>query len=205
MVNLNDFSDQKEVAIFNNGNAGRVTNVTVSVKKKTPEDKENAPDYKVFFKDANGEMNEGIYYIKEGDNNPKFKLGRLINMVHAVNPETIGVEFPQFPTYEKATDFLMQKINEGARKGNKVNVFVAYGNEAYPKEYLTLRGINFIENSNKTEDQTRLKVVHSTDPAKSQYNDVMSRPTPDSAQSDDVFGGENSSSKEDKNDDLDFF
>jgi len=192
MIDLNEFSsngEEKEVKIFNNGDAGRVTDVSVSVKKKSAEDKPNSPDYKVFFKDENGEMNEGFYYIKEGDNSPKFKLGRIINIVHAVNPETVGVEFPKFPDYKEATDFLMKKIHEGASKGNKVNIFVAYGNEAYPKQYLTLRGINFIENANKDENTTRLKPVASSDPEKAQYNDVMSRPQPDSnTQSDDVFG-----------------
>tara|TARA_R110000850_G_scaffold84920_1_gene182234 strand:+ start:15061 stop:15678 length:618 start_codon:yes stop_codon:yes gene_type:complete len=202
MIDLNSFSEDAntDVSIFNNGNAGRVENVTVSVKKKSAEDKANSPDYKVFLKDANGEMNEGIYYIKEGDNAIKFKLSRLIQMAQCANPEMVGVDLPQFPSYEKATDFLMQKINEGSKKGNKVNIFAAYGNEGYPKQYLTLRGINFIEPASKTEDASRLNVVNSSDPSKSQYNDIMFRPTPDNDTTEDVFAEDATPSTEAEDD-----
>jgi hypothetical protein len=54
MYNLNDsnFDAKQGVAIFNDGKAGLVDNVSVSVYKKKPEDKENAPDYKLVFKDV---------------------------------------------------------------------------------------------------------------------------------------------------------
>jgi uncharacterized protein (DUF736 family) len=40
--------------IFNGGVAGLVNDVKMSVYKKKPDDKENAPDYKITFTDDNG-------------------------------------------------------------------------------------------------------------------------------------------------------
>ena len=54
MYDLNDngFDAKQGVTIFNGGVAGLVNDLKMSVYKKTKEDKENAPDYKVVFTDA---------------------------------------------------------------------------------------------------------------------------------------------------------
>jgi len=54
MINLNDdtFDGGSNVTIFNNGTAGIVENVKLSVRKKTAEDKDRAPDYKLTYTDG---------------------------------------------------------------------------------------------------------------------------------------------------------
>ena len=66
MYNLNDngFDAKQGAVIFNNGVAGLVEDVKMSVYKKKPEDKENAPDYKVTFTDNNGgECSTSYWYV----------------------------------------------------------------------------------------------------------------------------------------------
>jgi len=68
MFNLNDSSfDAKEAAvIFNNGEAGIAENVTLTVNKKKPEDKEGSPDYKLTFTDENGgSCNSSFWYVEK--------------------------------------------------------------------------------------------------------------------------------------------
>jgi len=204
MIDLNEFSEtNNDVLIFNNGDAGRVTDLSVSVKKKTAEDNQNAPDYKIHYTQANGaDVNDGIYYPQDSDGNPGFVLKRLVTVLHAVNPESKDVALPTFPSYTAAVDFLMKKINEAGKQGHKVNVFVNYGVKQYPKNYLTVRKINFVESSSKDESLSRLKAVKSTDVTKVGYNDIMSRPEPDN--NEDVFQSKDNSPANDEATD-DFF
>jgi len=202
MIDLNSFSDNgSDVVIFNEGNAGKVNNVAISVKKKSAEDNANAPDYKIHYTQENGsDVNDGIYYPQDSDNNPAFVLQRLVTTLHAVDAESIGVALPTLPNYPAAVDFLMKKINEAGKKGHKVNVFVNYGTQGYPKSFLTVRKINFVEPFNKDENTTRLKPAKSTDANKLMYNDLMSRPQPDN--DDDAFDTESTDSKDEASNDF---
>lgn len=203
MINLNSFVDSSsDVSIFNDGIAGKVNNVSVSIVKKQASDNANSPDYKIFYKDGKGEVNDGIYYPQESDTNPGFALQRLIHVLNAVDPATVGVEMPTFPDYKTATDYLMKAIHAGASKGGKVNVFVNYGTEGYPKAYLTVRKINFIEHATKEEITSRLTPTNNTDPSKSMYNDLMVRPKADNATSKDIFSDDG---EVDDVEDEDFF
>ena len=180
MINLNeisqDNSSNEEVVIFNGGDAGRVKNVRVEVKRKTSEDSPNSPDFKIFYVDDNGgKVNDGIYYPDDsGKGNPKFALSRLVQLLHSINPSLVGKELPEFQEYKEAVDFLMKQIAEASRTG-RVNVFVNYGTKGYPSQYLRVRKINFVENISVSDNITRLKPAINTDETKSQYDDVMAR------------------------------
>jgi len=182
MINLNEISqqnnnnDEDRKPIFNEGIAGRVKDVRVRVAKRTAEEKENAPPYKIFYVDNNGgEVNDGIYYPDDsGKGNPKFALSRLVNLLHAINPSLIGKELPEFEDYKPAVDFLMKQIAEASKTG-KVNVFVNYGTKGYPSQYLNVRKINFVEAVDSSDEFTKLKVAVNSNSDKSQYDDLMSR------------------------------
>jgi len=179
MINLNEISQEnknEEVAIFNNGVAGRVKNLRVEVKRKTAEDSPNSPDYKLFYIDDNGgKVNDGIYYPdNSGKGNPKFALSRLVNVLHSLNPSTIGKELPQFEEYKPAVDFLMKQIAESSKAG-RVNVFVNYGTKGYPSQYLSVRKVNFVEPVSADDTVTKLKPAFSDDEVKQRYNDVLER------------------------------
>ena len=188
MLDLNSFN-QKEVAIFNNGIAGKVENVTVSVKKKTPEDNPNSPDYKILFKDEFGEVNDGIYYPSESDTNPGFRISRLLSVLHSLDPESKNATLPKVETYAKAVDTIMKMINVASKSG-KVNVFVHYGTVGKPSDYLRVRAVNFVESVNSPTG----KLVASEN---GDYTDLMERPTPTSNE-------EIQDSFDDAEDDLDF-
>lgn len=173
MLDLNSFNqEEKEVAIFNNGNAGKVENVTVKVTKKTAEDNQNLPDYKINYTDEFGTVNDGIYYPQKSDSNPGFKIERLINVLHSLDPASKDKVLPKVETYEKAVDTVMKMINTASKSG-KVNVFVNYGTTKKPSEYLRVRAVNFVEPVGK--EKSRLFTTSSGD-----YADLMSRPTPSS-------------------------
>lgn len=209
MINLNDLKEEeKEIKIFNGGNAGRATNITVSVLKKAPEEKENAPDFKILYTDETGAtINDGVYYPKDSDTDKQkqISLSRLVSVLNALNPETKSKMLPEFKEYKEAVDFLIKQIMVSAKAG-KVNIFACYGTENNPQQYLRVRKFNFIENFKVGEDHTRLRPKINTDPANSGWNDVMTRITPSSfdnssyaaEDAEDIFG----SSEDAKNDGL---
>lgn len=177
-INLNELgADQGDVKIFNEGTAGRVTNVSVSVLKKTPEDKDNAPDFKIVYTDANGgTVNDGVYYPKDGDaqNIVQIKTSRLVKLLHSLNPETKTKQLPEFDNYRDATEFLMKQIVANSKNG-RVNIFVTYGTVGKPSKYLGLRLFDFVEPVGTNESETRLRVKMNPNPDKSQWNDNMTR------------------------------
>lgn len=173
MLDLNSFNqEEKEVAIFNNGNAGKVENVVVKVTKKTAEDSENSPDYKINYTDETGTINDGIYYPSDDDRNPGFRITRLLNVLNSLDPSAKDKPLPKVENYSKAVDAIMKMINVASKSG-KVNVFANYGTNSKPSDYLRVRTINFVEPVGK--EKSRLTASVGGD-----YGDVMSRPTPTS-------------------------
>lgn len=149
-INLND-SKFQESKIFNNGKAGLVTDVTLSVAKKTAEDHEMAPDYKLIVTDSDGsEINAGFYYFKprdgatqtEVESSQGYEVGRYVHLARAVMGEDYVL--PEVNSVEEALDVVMKLVMDNAGS-KKFNVYTNYGTVGYPKQYLQVRRYNFVE------------------------------------------------------------
>jgi hypothetical protein len=165
--NLNDASfDAKEgVAIFNDGVAGIVENVTLSVSKKTAEDKENAPDYKLTFTDSSGATcNTSFWYVKEAtayatvEEQIKKQGTILKHIIHAI----YGADY-QIPvnatTAQQLLDQSMKIIREGLASGLKFRMFANYGSTQSIKKYIQPRSwVPFLEPMTVAIENTRLEV-----------------------------------------------
>lgn len=180
MINLNDYTqEEKEIKIFNQGNAGRVENTTIQIVKKSNEDHERAPDYKINYVDSTGAMvNDAVYYPKDSDTDSQkqINMSRLISLLNAISPSTKDKMLPEFDNYVAAVDFLVKQIIAAAKTGATVNVFVCYGTKNNPQQYLRVRKFNFVEASSVEESSTRL--FPKVNPSNSVWDDVMSRITP---------------------------
>lgn len=181
MINLSsdNFKERERAAIFNNGKAGKVEGVTLELEKKTAADADNLPDYKLFVVDENGaKVNEGFYYQDESDTKKNdILVSRVLHIARAVLTEEEQKDLAQeFDSYKKAVDFMFKLIKKNM-DDRKFNVFVTYGNQGYPSQYLGLRYFDFIEPADRDESETKLF------PKK---NDLMERVTPDSDNSTDT-------------------
>ena len=144
-LNGNDF---QENSIFNNGKAGLVENVEISVEKKV--DGSNTPDYKLIAKDNLGTINVGFYYVtpnpqKSQEDNEKFEKQQVSRVVHA-GRAVMGKDFA-FPTVtssKQAYDVIFDLIAKNAT-GKKFNIFTTYGTTQRPSKYLSFRYFSFIE------------------------------------------------------------
>jgi hypothetical protein len=172
MYNLNDssFDSKGSVTIFNDGKAGLVENVSMSVSKKKPEDKENAPDYKVVFTDANGgECSTSYWYVTKAteyasiEDQIKKQGTAMKHIIHAV----YGKDF-QIPvnatTPQQLLDQSMKLIREGLASGAKFRIFATYGTLNSRKEYIQPRSwVPFVENMTHPGTDTSLKVSANVD------------------------------------------
>lgn len=163
MINLNDevFNGGNNIQIFNNGVAGRVDNVIGSkIERKTPEDMDIAPDYKLYFKDKDGaEINVGFWYLDP--NKPTFakdleKQGKsLKHLIHCYYGDSY--QFPAFNSPKEMLDGCIKLIN-AKFTSVLVRVYCTYGTTQYPKKYLQLRSyVPFIESMSVSLSETRLK------------------------------------------------
>lgn len=174
-VNLNSFiSEDTDVVVFNEGNAGRVKNVAVSVAKRLPTDHQQAPDYKIIFTGQNGgTVNLGVYYPTErtSDKEVSIRINQLLNILLSLNPSLKEKALPEFDTNLQAYEFLITQIAKNS-KNSLVNIFVNYGIKKKAEAYLSFRAYNIVEPSNTPDETTKLKPnVRGND-----YDDVMSRP-----------------------------
>ncbi len=164
-INLNDSSfDSSNVSIFNNGAAGIVDNVTLSISKKGKDDKDNAPDYKVIFTDKNGaSTNRAFWFVTEDTQyatkaEQTQKQGKVLkHLTHAV----YGSDY-EFPSYENAKTMLsgiMKLLNEAlSRDQAEFRVFANYGTVNSIKQYIQVRTwVPFIEEMKVPEEESRLK------------------------------------------------
>jgi len=166
MINLNDSSfDAKEgVAIFNNGTAGIVENVSMGVSKKKPEDKEGSPDYKVLFTDnAGASCNMSFWYVTKATDYATIdeqvqKQGKVLkHLVHAL----YGADYqlPSFQTAQQMLDGCMKLVREGLASNPKMRLFANYGTNTSPKKYIQPRSwVPFVEPMTVAIENTRLKV-----------------------------------------------
>ena len=180
MINLNGSEfNSPAVAIFNNGVAGRVDNVSISVQKKSPEEADNAPAYKVIFTDSIGSINMGIYYPTDQSTDGQNKL--LAQKCADLTKSVMGDDFtfPEFSTYKELVDFCMKTIAQNSENA-KVNIVATYGTVGAPKKYLGVyKGYNFVEKTGT--NPTKLRITNN--PNKPQYNDLLERIVEDQPQS----------------------
>ena len=137
--------------IFNNGAAGLAKGVEISVEKRSIEEPDTYPIYKLIATDSSGaKVNHGFYYFKpdpqksdeQNQKNEVLQVGRVVHAAKAVMGA--DYEFPKVGSSKEAYDVLFKLINDNAG-AKKYNIFVNYGTKGYPKKYLTFRFFDFLE------------------------------------------------------------
>lgn len=165
-LNLNDNSLLSN-GIFNNGEAGRVENVTLSLTRKGANEPGNLPDVKFNYTDgAGGTVNDGYYRFavdhartnEENEKSARLKFGRLMAIASCVIPENFQFPDTTGMTPEQIENVLLNTIEGNATPDKKVNIFVNYGRKNSPSKYLRVRNFNFIEKAGTTEQASRLRV-----------------------------------------------
>lgn len=160
MIDLNDKQFEGSVKIINNGKAGLVRDVDISITKKAIDEPDNRPDYKLIVKDPIGEVTRGFYYFKP---NPEKstdynalresqEISRVVHLVRAVMGQTY--KLPEVNTAKEAFDALFEIIMNNV-EGKKFNIFLTFGSKKKPSNYLEIRYFDFIESAN---DISRLRV-----------------------------------------------
>lgn len=140
MIDLNDY-EGKNVAIFNDGNAGIVKNVKIKVVAKSAADPEKYPDYKLIASDGKGEVNEGFYYQDDPSSNSfkKYQGPKLLNLYKGVVLK--GADDHREILFDSPRAALDQIMKEVAQKSKGVfyKVAVTYGTTQRPKAYLQFK------------------------------------------------------------------
>lgn len=139
MINLKDDKYQdKSVKIFNGGRAGIVKGCTTRIERKTKEDADNAPLYKLYIVDsAGGEMNKG-YFLPKEDASDKAKDFFVREMNHLVKVFRATVK-DEYDSYKDLLDTVMKACKD-KQSNIMVNAAVCYGSQDYPRRYLELDG-----------------------------------------------------------------
>lgn len=163
-LNSNEFDAAEGVSIFNGGKAGVVENVAMTIKKKTAEDKEKAPDYKVTFTDESGaEAATPLWYITEATQfasieQQQVKQGKILkHLIHTVcGPNT---QISPFANEKEMLDGAMKLVRDGLKTAGKFRVFANYGTTEYRKKYIQPRSwVPFMESMSVPVDESVLKV-----------------------------------------------
>jgi hypothetical protein len=154
------------VAIFSNGEAGRVKSVSVSVLKKGvdyQDEGKNKPDYQITYTDANGATtNDGVYYLDAKKHVATFttfekavekQWNKLASIIVAADGDpSINATSP-VEMLDK-----MALLVKSSVTGKTFNVFANYGTKQSPKKYIQIRSwVPFIEPSSTTDEETKLK------------------------------------------------
>lgn len=134
----------KEFKIFNDGKAGVVENVKISIEKKAPGSDDKKPDYKLVATDSTGAtINEGFYY-QEPDSAgfTKYQAQRLIMLARAVLGEEI--KFPIWNTPTEVLDGVMKMVAPALNR--PFRVAACYGTTKNPSQYIGFRNFgSFIQ------------------------------------------------------------
>lgn len=186
MINLNDsaFDAKQGAAIFNDGIAGVVENVTLSVTKRKPEDKENSPEYKLTFTDSKGgACNTSFWYIDKAtqyqtvEDQVKKQGTVLKHVVHAIYGS--DYQLPSFNTAKEMLDGCMKLIREGLAAGLKFRIFANYGSTQSVKSYIQPRSwVPFMEPMSVDIADTRLKPGNIDAMARVEKDNVAPNTTP---------------------------
>jgi len=166
-INLNEesYDGGNSVAIFNGGVPGIVENVVLTISKKTAEDKETAPDYKLTFTGENdAHCNTALWYITKNTEyntiaEQQVKQGKILKHVaHAVLGDSY--QFPPFADAKAMLDGVMKLIKEGLTNSGKFRIFANYGAKISPKQYVQPRSwVPFMESMTVALEDTRLSIT----------------------------------------------
>lgn len=180
-LNSADFKSQT-VAIFNNAQAGKVENVSLTVDKKTVEDGERDPDFKITFTNGTGSINMGIYYPTDLSTSSQEKLtvGKVVAITRAVMGDDFV--FPEVSSSKEAVSTCMNLVKKNCDDA-KVNILVTYGTIGSPKSFLGVyKNFDFIEKAGTTPSKLKL----TRNPNKPQYDDLTERIMADAPASSDA-------------------
>lgn len=164
-LNSNDYNAKEGKAIFNGGDAGMVDNVTVSIKRKTAEEKEGSPAYKLTFTDSDGaECNTPFWYVDKAtafatvEELLKKQATTMKHIIHAIYGADVAI--PALPGDAKGfLDGAMKHINEGLKAGGTFRMFANYGTPDYPKEFIQPRSwVPFMESTRVPLTETRMVI-----------------------------------------------
>jgi len=170
--NLNEKA-QGGITVFNNGVAGKVENVSITVEKRRADEPDSYPTYKLIVDDGSGStpLNQGFYINESDDEN---RQNMTFQRVKSIADSVVAEDFvyPEVNGYMDAMSTLFKVIKENA-DGKKVSVFTTYGyvdkdRIPHPSKYLGLRMFDFIQGPNTTYDKMKAK------PA-----DILERPVAD--------------------------
>lgn len=146
MIDLNNSEEfVKEFKIFNDGNAGVVENVKITIEPKSnnPID-DKRPNYRVVATDSKGgSINEGFYY-QEADSKAfnNYQAQRLIMLARGILGKDI--QFPIWNTPKETLDGVMSMIAPALNK--LYRVAVCYGTTKNPDQYLNFKAFgSFIQ------------------------------------------------------------
>lgn len=164
---LNDSKYEGGSSVFNNGVAGKIENVEVTVEKRKADEPDTYPPYKLVVNDGSGAapLTLGFYTEESDEKRQDMNIQRVKSIAKAVVPKDFV--YPSVSSYTEAMNSLFKIIKDNS-EGKKVNVFASYGYAGKPSKYLGLRFFNFIESVDET--YSRLKATP---------NDVMIRPVED--------------------------
>jgi len=157
MIDLNGEDFKGSGTIFNNGNAGAVEDVTITIEKREPSAPSTYPNYKLIVKDELGAINQGFYYFSPNTNataehNAKRETQEVSRVLHLARA-VMGADykFPAVSSANEAYDTLFKLVQDNLT-GKTFNVFVTYGTISRPnkKGYMGLRYFDFIEPSGES-------------------------------------------------------
>ena len=142
MIDLNnsEYEVLEGKVAFNGGQAGVIGNTKASVVKKTAEDHENAPDYKIVFTDKEGgEVNKAIYYPDSDNPKATKAMGMIVKHIFHVCKGNKD-DLPLFKDYKDMVDSAMILLKGTAPKF-KANVSTNYGSgkPEYQKAFMEVR------------------------------------------------------------------
>jgi len=197
MINLNDDKySVKESKVFNNGEAGVVEDFDIRIDRKTDEDHDRAPDYKLIFVKDGAEVNRGYYYQDDFDRakNPEQAETRYVAEMKHLAESVLGknAEYPQFNNYRELLDWTMETLSEKASKF-KFRGVVDYGTTNYPNRFLSIKKFAPYMQNMKTENTLRFG-----------GNQLKSPVQPDESAGDPNLAGFGSEDNNTKSDDLPF-
>jgi len=160
-INLNEKEySSKEVIIFNEGKAGVVCGVKMSIEKKSEEAGSNFPDYKVIFSDNNGGSVDRGFYYPDPSKPVGIVLGKAIKHIF----HTCWGEKKDLPIFEDGKDMIdkaMNLLRNTIKLGLPVNVVVDYGSgedAEYQKGFLQVKTFPGFFEIDVPANQTKLRM-----------------------------------------------
>ncbi len=142
-INLNSEEFDGGGAIFNNGIAGVVENVKVSIERKQADQADNFPDYRLKFLDSGGgTLDKVFYYADESHINFSKRLKGLGTELKHIWGVLVGKDtpIPEFSGHKEMLDTMMSSFNDAVKEApdNLYRTVVTYGSKDYPQKYLRI-------------------------------------------------------------------